>query len=311
MWSKNTSKKYVIIACSIGIYLGAVIWITLLSREPSYSLRVITPFWSYQKIIAGDPILLIENIENILMFIPMGYFLQMILKKDWKQNAIRALLISFVIEIIQLVTTAGCFEFDDLLHNTIGAILGYLLFKFIPLTICIKDKQIGMTILLTVVIAILLFWGVDQYRGYINYRRMVLYASQNDRDGRRNLFVPSGESGYCWDTDVYVKYLEEGSISITGEADKRSWFELGRIVLQPGDYIFEGLSDIEEETVALELEYFDKQKHSYVRLVPDIGTIEKAVFRLEEKTKVRGLVGVYPGCDCDIIARPVIFRLGE
>ena len=84
----------VIVAGSIGIYLGIVIWITLLCREPAYTCRVIMPFESYRKIYSGDYKSLVENIENIVMFFPLGYYLQMHFQKDWKQIAVKAFIFS-------------------------------------------------------------------------------------------------------------------------------------------------------------------------------------------------------------------------
>ena len=56
------------------------------------------------------------------MFIPIGFLLG--IKVGWKGIPIAALF-SLIIELIQLVTRRGLFEFDDIIHNTLGAVIGF------------------------------------------------------------------------------------------------------------------------------------------------------------------------------------------
>lgn len=310
-WLRNTSKKDFILACVIGIYFGSVLWITLLCRDLVYTHRFITLFWSYQRIFAGDKSLLIENFENVIMFIPMGYFLQMLQKKRWKEIAVAAVLVSLGIELMQYITTLGIFEVDDVIHNTIGALLGYLVYKIKPMAIHIKCKRVVIPMAVSAALTLSFWFGLAEYKEYINQQRMVPYAALNDSDGRRNLLIPFGEDGYCWNTAVYVKYIDDGSIKISGESDRRSWFMIAELKLEPGEYIFKGLSGVDENTVAIELEYFDKDEHDYIRLTPYIGPIDSTEFTLRKMTKIRAYVGVYPGCECDVTARPVIYRMGD
>ena len=114
----------------------------------------------------------------------------------------------------------------------------------------------------------------------------------------------NGKNGYAWDTDVYVEYLTDGSIRIAGESDKRSWWPIGKVTLGPGVYSFSGLSGVDKDTVGLTLEK-DNQ-----RFTPDVGPIGEVRFTLEETTKLKVYVSVYDGCDCDVIATPVIYKEG-
>lgn len=89
----------------------------------------------------------------------------------------------------------------------------------------------------------------------VRHQKMVRYATLYDReDGAKNLLVLNGKNGYAWNTDVYVKHLNDGSIQIKGTSDKRSWWPIGEISLEPGVYSFSGLSGVEKNTVGLELE---------------------------------------------------------
>ena len=73
------------------------------------------PFWSY-----GDPSLRTEILLNVLLFIPVG-----ILAGKWKVIPAAACF-SLLIEGTQLLTGRGLFEFDDVIHNTLGAVIGVL-----------------------------------------------------------------------------------------------------------------------------------------------------------------------------------------
>ena len=93
-------------------------------------------------------------------------------------------------------------------------------------------------------------------------------------------------------------------IHIKGTSDKRSWLPIGEISLKPGVYSFSGLSGVDKDTVGLELE---TDNH---RFAPDVGPIGEVRFALEETTKLMVYVSVYDGCDCDMIATPVIYKEG-
>ena len=114
----------------------------------------------------------------------------------------------------------------------------------------------------------------------------------------------NGKNGFAWNTDVYVEYLNDGSIHIKGSSDKRSWWPIGEISLKPGVYSFSGLSGVDKDTVGLTLETNNQ------RFMPDVGPVDEVRFALEETTKLMVYVSVYDGCDCDVIATPVIYKEG-
>ena len=77
---------------------------------------------------------LAEMYLNIMLFIPMGYLLPYTFK--WFRNDLRirpvlaCFVFSFVVENIQLLTMRGLYDVNDIFNNTIGGILGVLLFAF-------------------------------------------------------------------------------------------------------------------------------------------------------------------------------------
>ena len=91
---------------------------TLLFRTIGYTGYELKPFWSY-----AYPEMKWEVIANVLLFIPFGF----LAGKLWGWKAIPlAAFQSFCIEAVQLTLHLGFFEIDDVIHNTVGAVIGYL-----------------------------------------------------------------------------------------------------------------------------------------------------------------------------------------
>lgn len=69
-------------------------------------------------------------IYNIMAFIPMGFLLPLVSKRARNMyfTIIIAIVFSFLIEITQLITVLGTFDIDDILLNTLGALIGYVLY---------------------------------------------------------------------------------------------------------------------------------------------------------------------------------------
>ncbi len=88
------------------------------------------PFWSYLAYFKGeDGTLLIENIMNVIVFIPIGLMLACVLKRNLLvKTALFACILSVSIEVMQLVTKNGFCEIDDVIHNTLGCVIGYGIF---------------------------------------------------------------------------------------------------------------------------------------------------------------------------------------
>lgn len=102
------------------------------------------PFWSYKAIQDGREDLLAENIMNVIVFIPIGMILGLLfrVKGSWSPNgswlmvkgswllvAIIGCGISVTIEALQFFFLRGFSELDDVMHNTVGCILGYLILR--------------------------------------------------------------------------------------------------------------------------------------------------------------------------------------
>lgn len=82
------------------------------------------PFWSYSR-----PDLLVENIMNVIVFIPVGMILGSLLrvKGSWLVVLLIGCSISVTIEALQFWFMKGFSEVDDAMHNTVGCLAGYIL----------------------------------------------------------------------------------------------------------------------------------------------------------------------------------------
>ena len=110
-------------------YVFLVMAVTVLARRPFNEFRILPPFWSYIEILRGHPksySYATEIVLNILMLVPVGFLLPVLVKK---YVILYGFLCSLCIEVFQLVTKRGYFEVNDLLHNTLGVVIGFGMYK--------------------------------------------------------------------------------------------------------------------------------------------------------------------------------------
>lgn len=86
-------------------------------------------FWTYRKSL-GFTAVFLNLFGNIAGFIPFGLLLPILFPKV--KNIVLVIMSTFMLslcfEFFQLVFKVGCFDVDDLLLNTIGGFLGYIIF---------------------------------------------------------------------------------------------------------------------------------------------------------------------------------------
>lgn len=105
---------------------------TFEGRTYQYNLvlfKEIGRFIKYRKSI-GNMAVMLNLVGNIAAFIPFGFFLPIMSRKC--RSLFYMVFFSFecslMVEVLQLVSKVGCFDVDDLLLNTIGGAIGYLIF---------------------------------------------------------------------------------------------------------------------------------------------------------------------------------------
>lgn len=78
-------------------------------------------------------IIIRELLGNVVAFSPMGFLLPFLFNEI--KGVVKVSIISFAIslffELIQLITNLGSFDVDDIILNTLGAIIGFMVYKAI------------------------------------------------------------------------------------------------------------------------------------------------------------------------------------
>lgn len=113
--------------CLLMGYVFLVFCTTIFYREETFEKRYyLHPLWSYSVLYNK---LLAQIIMNVILFVPIGFFAGGALKKKHIWNALGfGFVLSLFIEVTQLISTRGVFNVDDIIHNTLGCVLGFLCF---------------------------------------------------------------------------------------------------------------------------------------------------------------------------------------
>jgi len=91
------------------------------------------PFWSYKAILEGRNELIGENIMNAVVFVPVGLLFAILMsrksQKDWLVAIMVGAGMSLTIEALQFFLHRGFAEVDDVMHNALGALIGYIMYR--------------------------------------------------------------------------------------------------------------------------------------------------------------------------------------
>lgn len=124
------------------IYIYMVLGITFFSRKPSKTATVdLKLFHTF----ADHPTAKLFIYENILMFVPLGFFTYLLFEKYRKiyVAVFLGFLCSVFIEITQYVTHLGKLQVDDIFNNVVGMLLGYMMGWVIYRVVYIIRKKTG------------------------------------------------------------------------------------------------------------------------------------------------------------------------
>lgn len=125
VWSWTTSGLIV-------LWLLAIFYVTLGNRDADLQTSVhMIPLYSYYVTFKGnDPEILRSCFMNIILFYPVGLLAGAVYLQRWKIEK-RILLLaviggcmSILIEVIQYSWQLGLAEVDDVIHNTLGTVIG-------------------------------------------------------------------------------------------------------------------------------------------------------------------------------------------
>lgn len=108
---------------------------TMISDKYRYNLEPfaeIKRFWINREQL-GLKSIMINIVGNVVCFMPFGFLLPTLSKKKVVKNVVGVFVITLLftlsIETIQLITKVGAFDVDDILLNTVGGVLGYLVMR--------------------------------------------------------------------------------------------------------------------------------------------------------------------------------------
>lgn len=122
----------IIVRLLLADFVAIILYSTVFSRKSrSYTRLNFTPFRTYFEAFSGNSsYILPQAILNILIFIPLGLLLNASFPSmKWWYLLIIGCGLSVVIEFLQLIMHKGFCEFDDVMHNTIGCLIGLLCYN--------------------------------------------------------------------------------------------------------------------------------------------------------------------------------------
>ena len=120
-------KKFVLGALAIEYYF-LVLCSTVICRTAPISKRLeLMPFYNYVDIWNGVDFkrTLMEVLLNVALFVPIGLLLGGMMQKGAVKILLIGCVLSSLIGLLQLATGRGLCETNDVIHNTVGCIMGY------------------------------------------------------------------------------------------------------------------------------------------------------------------------------------------
>lgn len=138
-WHKISFVLYLALLCYF-LFFAEAFGRTEPGQEYHYNLilfKEIGRFWTNRRMLGFWPVFC--NIAgNVIAFLPYGFFLPAVfsgvrgterkLLPGMLRVLLLSLLLSLFVEVVQLVSKVGSFDVDDLLLNTSGGLLGYMLY---------------------------------------------------------------------------------------------------------------------------------------------------------------------------------------
>ncbi len=130
------AKSTVLIAILFTVYLAALMKLLVFKYPSTIVFEIASgnyiPFKTILNYLSGEPTwtIAIRNLGgNIILFIPVGFFVSLLRRSStWKFALVAALIISTAPEVIQGIFRVGVFDIDDILLNVLGAVIGYVIF---------------------------------------------------------------------------------------------------------------------------------------------------------------------------------------
>ena len=140
MNSKRRKRVRILGKILFVLYIGFIIYFLLFSDlygrtgqmdTYRYNLELfkeIKRFWNY-RVQVGFFAMFTNLFGNVVIFVPFGFFMPMASKyRSFFSTLFYSFGLSLCVETFQLLTKVGSFDVDDLLLNTLGGVVGYMIF---------------------------------------------------------------------------------------------------------------------------------------------------------------------------------------
>lgn len=108
-------------------YFNLDSWVRNANVIPFHSLYEYTTRWDHFNV----DIILTNTFGNILLYIPLGFFLPLFIMKGSGMMKVvkQAAILIFLVNLAQYVLHLGRFDVDDVILGTVGALIGYLIYR--------------------------------------------------------------------------------------------------------------------------------------------------------------------------------------
>lgn len=128
------------------LYAGAMVWLLFGQRwggefYRSVNLTPLVTIRLYWRLLHSESEYLVRHafvnlLGNVVMFIPLGFFQPWLSRKlrAWYKTLLSTVVLILMVEGVQYLTLLGSCDIDDLLLNTVGAMLGYALWRCTQIT---------------------------------------------------------------------------------------------------------------------------------------------------------------------------------
>lgn len=164
-------------------YLGGLVAITVMSRMENgmqmYQLYPFLAFWEAWNAFTLQ--VWLNPLLNIAMFVPLGVFLPLAAKpfRRWYWMLTAGAGTSLIIEVVQYIFGRGQTDVDDLICNTLGAMLGYCLCMLFVSLAGKRWKTAGACALLPAlsIVALTSVFLVYHFQPYGNLEDAPIYAA--------------------------------------------------------------------------------------------------------------------------------------
>jgi glycopeptide antibiotics resistance protein len=116
------------------LYLYLMFGSTVFSRVPTATSQAnLNLFWEYRSMLAMHSWSYAKQIFlNIAMLMPVGFLFPLAKgKRCFGQALLFGFICSLSIEVMQYIFHCGMFEFDDIFNNTLGTLLGYVVYRLV------------------------------------------------------------------------------------------------------------------------------------------------------------------------------------